>query len=125
MGKQYSYRKEVFCQLDIEGVHHWPDCPLTEVSYLKHPHRHLFHIQAYKDVSHNNRDTEFIVLKHEIYFYLVDNYYDSTYKICDFGSSSCEMIAEELIEEFDLSSCSVSEDKENGALITVINVEEQ
>jgi len=31
---------------------------------------------------------------------------------------SCEMIARELIEHFNLSRCEVSEDGENGAIVT-------
>ena len=42
-------------------------------------------------------------------------------KLCEFGSRSCEMIAEELIVTFNLSRCEVSEDGENGTIVTANN----
>jgi hypothetical protein len=109
--------KEVYCSLQVEGLHCWPGCPIEEVSYLRDPHRHLFHIKAYVSVTHGDRDVEFIVLKHWIQDYLKGGYYDDALHLHDFGSRSCEMIAEELIHEFGLSRCEVSEDGENGAVL--------
>ncbi len=114
--------KEVFCTLQVEGTHNWPDCPFDEVAYLRNPHRHMFHIKAYKEVTHSNRDVEFIMLKHKIQDYFVDTYYGEK-NLCTFGAKSCEMIAEELINEFDLSRCEVSEDNENGANVSIMTVQ--
>jgi len=121
-------RVEVWCTLQVEGTHNWPECPFDEVSYLRVPHRHIFHIKAYKIVTHSDRDTEFIMLKHKIKKYLIGRYWSGWEKnkelgksglgLCEFGSMSCEMIAEELCNEFNLSRCEVSEDEENGAIIT-------
>ena len=110
---------EVFCTLQIEGIHNWPDCPFDEVAYLRDPHRHVFHIKAYKAVNHDDRDTEFIMMKHEIQLYFRHNYYKTHLKCCLFGAMSCEMIARELIDAFGLTRCEVSEDNENGAILTV------
>lgn len=115
-----STETEVYCSLQVEGIHHWPDCPIEEVSYLRDPHRHIFHIKAYVVVDHDNRDVEFIVLKHDIKVYILTKYFDDTHHLCDFGAMSCEMLARELIEVFDLSRCEVSEDNENGAVVTVV-----
>lgn len=109
--------KEVFCTLQVEGTHNWPNCPFDEVAYLRDTHRHVFHIKAYKLVTHSDRDVEFIMLKHKIQDYLIDTYYTEP-NLCVFGAKSCEMIAEELINRFDLSRCEVSEDGENGAIVT-------
>ena len=117
----------VFCSLRVEGIHHWPECPHDEVAYLRDPHRHMFHITAHAPVNHDDRDVEFIMLKHEIKKYLLQKYATvtrvtfSSKQICEFGSMSCEMIAAELIEAFGLRACTVSEDGENGA--TVYSVE--
>lgn len=111
--------KEVFCTLQIEGTHNWPGCPFDEVAYLRDPHRHVFHIKAFKRVTHSDRDTEFIILKHEMWKYITTKYLVPYQQLCAFGAMSCEMIAEELIKEFDLSRCEVSEDNENGAIVTV------
>lgn len=117
---------EVYCTLQVEGIHHWPQCPFEEVAYLRDPHRHVFHIKAYQEVNHDDRDVEFIMLKHAIQTYILDKYATGKPQegcfgpnVCDFGARSCEMIAQELIEAFELSRCEVSEDGENGAIVTV------
>jgi len=109
---------EVYCTLHIEGTHNWPDCPITEVDYLRVPHRHMFHVKAYTVVNHDDRDVEFICLKHRIVDY-VRKYFNHIKQLHEFGAMSCEMIARELIEEFGLSKCEVNEDNENGAILTV------
>ena len=119
MPKTVKITTEVYCTLKTEGIHLWSLCPLDEVEYLRDPHRHVFHIKAFKKVSHDNRDVEFIVLKHQLETYLFENYFKQSLKLCDFGEQSCEMLAKELISKFDLSSCEVSEDGENGAIVTV------
>lgn len=118
-------KTEVYCTLQVEGTHNWPECPFDEVAYLRDPHRHIFHIKAYTVVNHDDRDVEFIMLKHEIEQYLHEKYYCGANKLAmfdslhKFGAMSCEMIARELIEKFHLSRCEVSEDNENGAIVTV------
>lgn len=114
-----SYTEEVFCTLEIEGIHNWPGCPFDEVAYLRDPHRHVFHIKAYKTVTHSDRDVEFIMLKHDIKKYIMGRYFNETECLCWFGAKSCEMLAIEIIETFELSRCEVSEDGENGAIVTV------
>ena len=112
------YKKEVYCTLQFEAVHSWPDCPIEEVKYLRDPHRHTFNIKAHVIVTHNDRDIEFIELKHKIAKYLKEKY-PSDVGCPDIGATSCEMLAQELIKEFDLSRCEVNEDNENGAVLTV------
>ena len=69
------------------------------------------------EVFHDDRDVECIVFKRKIKTYLEDKYYDEQYDLCNFKARSCEMLAKELLEEFDLVYCSVFEDNENGAEI--------
>lgn len=104
----------VFITLSVEGVHHWPDCNLEEVGFLRHPHRHLFGVKCHFPVKHDRRDIEFIVAKRSVRFYLLKKYGKGD-GVCDFGSMSCEMIAKDLLENFGLVKCSVDEDGENGA----------
>ena len=111
-------RTEVFCTLQVEGIHNWPGCPLEEVAYLRDPHRHVFHVKAYTTVTHSDRDVEFIMLKHTLLEYLTTTYWHDECKCLYFGAKSCEMIAQELIDSFGLSRCEVSEDGENGAVVT-------
>ena len=110
-------RREIYSKIEIEGIHNWKSCPIEEVSYLRDDHRHIFHIKVFKNVTHSDRDIEFIQFKHQIIDYLNTSYFESNKKCLYFGSMSCEMIAEELINEFDLLRCEVSEDDENGVIV--------
>lgn len=108
----------VTATLQVEGVHRWKDCPFDEVKYLRDTHRHMFHIKVVKEVTHDDRDVEIIKLKKEVRVYLESMYYTTPQCLCDFGGMSCEMIAKELVENFELESCEVLEDGENGAIVT-------
>ena len=99
-------------KLDIEGLHSYPNCNIEEVEYLKHMHRHTFQFLCRAEVTHNERDIEFIEFKHQIKDYIGKKYYDLKYKCCNFTGQSCESLAEELLNSFDLCRCSVSEDGE-------------
>ena len=55
-------KKYIEVRVDVEGLHQWKDCPLPNVEYLKHLHRHTFQINCRAEVSHGDRDIEFIEL---------------------------------------------------------------
>lgn len=105
----------IVINLTVEGLHRWPTCNIDDVGFLRAQHRHIFHVCCKKTVSHLNRDIEIICFKREVKAYLENKYGTPC---CDFGTMSCEMIAEELVTIFSLSYCSVLEDGENGAEIT-------
>lgn len=96
----------------FSGTHCWPECNIPEVAYLKDTHRHVFHIKGEIEVTHDNRDIEFIRLKRE-----VTDYLNAKYPKGDLGSNSCEMIAADLLYVFSLCKCEVFEDGENGATV--------
>ena len=108
-------------KLELEGIHSWSGVVNThykdEVGFLQHPHRHIFHIECTKKVNHDDRDIEFIAFKHEIQNYLRSSYWSTFDSLHVFGDMSCEMIAKELLKEFDLESCKVDEDGENYAIV--------
>lgn len=110
--------KKIVIKLQVEGTHHWPNCDIKEVEFLKYPHRHIFYIRLEKEVTHNDRDVEIIKLKREVQDYLEREYFELDYFSCQFNSMSCEDIAEALLNEFDASLVEVLEDNENGAIIT-------
>lgn len=116
-------KKFIVCTLIKEGIHNWPDIPdtllLEDVQYLKDFHRHNFRFKCVLKVNHNNRDVEFINLKHQIDEYLEEKYYNSKYRCLFLNNRSCEMIAEELIENFHLHRCEVFEDGENGCILEI------
>lgn len=107
----------VVVTLQKELVHDWAGVVnakgLThDVSYLQYPHRHLFYIKATKAVNHDDRDVEIICLKNDM-----EEYLDKAYPDKHMGHTSCEMLAEKLVDQFGLASCSVMEDNENGAVV--------
>jgi len=106
-------KTNIIVKLQYEAIHNWPKCDLKEVEFLKYPHRHIFHIKCKMEVKHNDRDVEIIMLKRKIEKYLSIQYDNN------FGPKSCEMIAEELCELFNLNYCSVLEDNENGAEVII------
>ena len=109
----------IICRLQVEGLHWWSEASKYEPTmvYLESPHRHMFHIEVKKAVFHDDRDVEFIVFKRKVKKYLETKYYDEAFDLCNFKNKSCEMLAKELLERFDLTYCAVYEDNENGAEI--------
>lgn len=103
----------IYVTLQQEFIHQYKDAP-EEVSYLRYPHRHLAHIKVQIEVYHNERELEFIMVKHKISAMLQD------YLRVTCGHS-CETIAEFIInfvqEEYGNNRdiiVDVSEDGENG-----------
>lgn len=103
-----------------EGTHCYPaaltDANLTDVNFLGHPHRHIFHFKVWIEVRHDDRDIEFIQFKR----WLESLYNEDTLQL---NNKSCEMIARELHEQIwskypvRENWIEVSEDGENGCLI--------
>lgn len=108
-------KRQIFITFEKEGIHQYPAAP-DDVSFLKYPHRHMFHFKVTIDVFHNDRDIEFILFKREL-----ESLYGNG--ILQLHSKSCEMLAEELIEYISKKyinrdiSIEVSEDGENGAIL--------
>ena len=107
-----------------EGIHCYPqaghDPALAtgdeyDVSFLGTPHRHIFHFRVGIQVTHNDRDIEFIQFK---------RWLESLFRgILELNNKSCEMISDDLYEviatrypDRDIQ-IEVSEDGENGCLI--------
>lgn len=111
----------IIVRLQVDGIHNFPAAKelFPAVGFLANEHRHVFRIECKREVFHDDRDVEFILFKGQILDYLSLTFREtiSPGTSCNFGSMSCEMIARELLERFDLQSCSVFEDGENGAII--------
>jgi len=103
----------IVCNLDFEGLHHWPDA-CAESRYLKDMHRHLFKVCCKKEVTDDNRQIEFIDFKHKILNWM-DVTFPKMFGCVNIGTDSCEMFAKRLMNIFELDYCSVLEDGENGA----------
>ena len=81
-----------------EGIHKYPaaleDPKLAtgdeyDVSFLGHPHRHIFHFKVFIEVFHDDRDIEFIQFKRWLEKL-------NTEKTLQLDYKSCEMIADDL-----------------------------
>ncbi len=94
----------------FEGFHRWDKAP-EDVAFLRNTHRHLFDVKVGMSVGHDDREIEFFQLQREVATYC------KTHFERDMGELSCEMIAKQLLTEFDASFVEVSEDGENGAIV--------
>lgn len=103
-----------------EGIHFYPaaleDPKLADVSFLGHPHRHIFHFKVWLEIFHDDRDVEFIQFKR----WLESLYSTQTLEL---NYKSCEMISNDLYCAIEAKYPSravkieVSEDGENGSYI--------
>lgn len=107
-----------------EGIHCYPAAGTDDrlntgdeydVSFLAHPHRHIFHFRVAIEVFHNDREIEFIQFKR----WLKGLYGD----VLELDYKSCEMIADDLYDQIASRYperrviIDVSEDGENGCTI--------
>jgi hypothetical protein len=60
-------KRSIWITFQKEGIHAYPaaleEPRLADVSFLGYPHRHMFHFRVEIEVTHNNRDIEFIQFK--------------------------------------------------------------
>lgn len=103
---------QIFVRTSFEGFHCWP-CAPDEVAFLRNRHRHIFHVEVVKDVTHNERDIEFILFKGA-----VDDLVNMQRYASESENWSCEKWAEFIGDMLDAKRVTVSEDNENGAIYT-------
>lgn len=107
-------------RFSVEGIHNYPTASQDfddRVKFLEFPHRHNFGVEAVLPVYHDNRDTEFILLKRQVIEFLNEKYYNLDFAMLYFGSMSCEMIAKEIMVNFGFKMVKVDEDGENYAIV--------
>lgn len=115
--------RQIWVTFQREGIHCYPaaasDPRLAtgdwdDVSFLAHPHRHIFHFRVAISVEHSDRAIEFIQFKRWL-----ERLYAGGTLVLD--HRSCEMIADELYAQISQRyparsvEITVSEDGENGA----------
>ena len=104
----------VIATIRVPGFHYWPGAP-KEVIHLADRHRHLFTFKAKVEVEHNDRDVEFQTLQVFLRQHL-DKTYDHGATGYEFGSRSCEDLAQEILDLVkQVHTVEVWEDDENGA----------
>lgn len=118
--------RTIYVTFQKEGIHCFPqaltDPKYADVSFLGHPHRHIFHFKVWISVEHDDRDIEFIQFKR----WLESMYVQESCGRSELSlqNASCEMLAGELIEKIAKRypgrriMVDVSEDGENGAVLT-------
>jgi len=106
--------KKIFIWITFQfpAYHSW-HAAFKEVEFLKHLHRHIFHVKMKWVVDHADRDIEFIDAKRMVEKWVEENWKEQDVQM------SCEMMADRLLEQFQAYSVSVSEDNENGAEVCV------
>jgi hypothetical protein len=120
-------QRQIWVTFRREDIHCYPaaatDLQLAtgdqfDVSFLAHPHRHIFHFKVYIDVFHNDRDIEFIQFKRWL-----ELLYSGDQSVLQLDYKSCEMIADDLYVQIASRypdrcvTIDVSEDGENGCTI--------
>ena len=123
-------QRSIWVTFSKEGVHCYPaaiDDPKLatgewdDVSFLGHPHRHIFHFRVRIEVFHDDRDIEFIQFKR--WLGRLYEQVESSSEVLVLNHKSCEMIADELYTEISnrhpgrFVEIEVSEDNENGCTI--------
>ena len=103
----------IFVTFQFEGFHCWPNAP-EQHAYLRARHRHIFHVRAFAEVTHHDRDIEFIAFKREMEQHVLSIKDDNKVQ-----SWSCEMWASYLSNTFGCYRVEVSEDNENGAIYEI------
>ena len=119
-------KRSIWVTFTKEGIHKYPaalDDPALatgdeyDVSFLGYPHRHMFHFKVQIQVTHNDRDIEFIQFKRWLESLYAGDILQLDYK-------SCEMMSDDLYEQITTKytgrevHIEISEDGENGAHIT-------
>ncbi len=119
--------RRIWVTFQQEGIHKYPAAATDpnlatgdeyDVSFLAHPHRHIFHFRVWIDVFHNDRDIEFIQFKRWL-----TSLYRGQDSVLELDYKSCEMIADDLYTQIVSRYpgrtvwIEVSEDGENGCLI--------
>jgi len=100
----------IIINTQFAATHHWPECTIATQQHLKLVHRHVFHVRMKWEVGHNDRELEFIEMKE-----FVESFIDISYRNRFIGKKSCEMLCEELAQQFKAQYVRVMEDNENGA----------
>ena len=118
-------KRSIWVTFRKEGIHLYPaakDDPALatggwdDVSFLGVAHRHIFHFKVQIQVTHNDRDIEFIQFKS-----CLESLYDD--KVIELNHKSCEMIADDLYTQINAKYpgrfvvIDVAEDGENGCQI--------
>jgi len=109
----------IYVRTQFEALHHWDKAP-KRVDFLKHPHRHVFHVKA-KIETFEDREQEFFLVQEDLDSIVCNMLtFDSSCAVPALNRS-CEMAAAQIFMEmqkigYNIVEVDVSEDDENGAI---------
>lgn len=106
---------QVITKNNIVGTHYWKNAP-QEFEYLSFPHRHIFSIRCWFNVSHADREIEINDMQVKIENGIKSKFGSDSIGVT-FNGLSCEDIADFCIKNFDCVKCEVLEDGEGGAVV--------
>lgn len=106
---------QIYVKNQFKGFHKYVNAP-EEVAFLRNLHRHIFHIKTTIEVSSCDRELEFFMVQQE-----VD---DIIKEWVNLEGMSCEQMASTILKALHQKhpkamSCDVSEDGENGAVVSI------
>lgn len=112
----FNLNQTIIIQTELDALHKYVNAP-KEVEYLKNIHRHLFKICVEMEVFHDDRELEFIIVKHDL-----NEWLNNKYQMKEVAS--CEQIANDICDYLTQSYgatrrviCTVLEDGENGGKV--------
>lgn len=110
-------KKYIKVRTQFEGFHYYPGASEIDsrIKFLEYEHRHIFKVEVKIEVTHSNRELEFFLVK-----WALENFIKSGNQ----NHKSCEMIAEDIINNHLLPSYGdryyevvVSEDGESDGIV--------
>jgi len=111
-GDKLQLETEVITFNLVEGFHQWGGAP-DQVAFLRHRHRHTFHIRCAFPVLHNDREKEIFIQQWKIQDHIAARWGTPA----EFQNLSCESIAEALLKDLGCSWVEVLEDGQGGAKV--------
>lgn len=102
----------------FESIHCYPDAPVA-VSFLRFPHRHVFHVVVCIEQFHDNRDVEYVGFKRWLVELVECQKQQGAFPL----EASCEFMARSILNHVVAQypkrkvMVKVTEDKENGAIV--------
>lgn len=100
----------IYAVCRFEATHRWP-AAAGAVRFLRHPHRHVFHVRAEMAVSHDDRQVEFLGLQRRLEQTCLRLKAKALAR-----TWSCEHYARAIGMQLGCTRVEVSEDGENGAV---------
>lgn len=95
--KRNKMKTKIKVTFDVPGYHYWESAP-EAVAFLISSHRHIFVYTAVLEVYHHDREVEFFLLQNELRSWVINKYPMGAAGALDFGPSSCEHLAQEMVE---------------------------